>query len=462
MATQNSGNSQPKLSALPKLPGSGETILRKTRSPTNSQGEDNALREVTDIPGAVRVCSGTYSKQGISKGTRLYLHKKIQRKVVQFYYCYPKITRLVNVSLNSNIYVGFKHSTINFQNVSEVIRQRTLPKVLCVVNSCLCNELHCPISESDVLIVLALEKKTLVVRNVSTQMTYKLPHKCSASFTTDPKFACVLVKDLEILPQDSLPWTEVVPKESLVHDSPQRNQSTKIEKFFTEDCFKVQVAGSTEMYLLPLDANLEVVSISSDNREFPVSQYESMEDDVLNQPTIMEYPRKGSYGTLSRASSAMSSASSMHSNNSSLPLIPESKLSCLLVPLHYTLHYAGSLPLESTRATHSLEPRLELNLRNLHFETREVTNILTFGLYLDIPPHIVENSEKEFPHDLERRRMGLLSYWLKSSGAKASWDEVLKALKMMGENQIYERIRWKTCKPVKYVEPLCILPMVLS
>ena len=327
MSTWKLGKGRPK-SSLPSRPKSGERFktipFRKTRS-HHSQDEYNtnfSLKQVTVIPGAVRVCSGTYttnSKQGISRDTRLYLHKKIQRKVVQFNYCYPQITRLVNVSLNSNIYVGFKHNNTNFQNVTEVLRQRTLPKILCVVKSCLCNELHYPISESDVLIVLSKEKKGLLVRNVSTQMTQELPQKCSASFTTDPKFACVLVKDLKMLPQESLPWTEVVPKESLVHDSPQRNQPTKIEKFFTEDCFKVQMAGSTEMYLLPLDANLEVVSIPCDDREFPGSQYESMEDDVLNEPTIMEYPRKG---TLSLPTC---STSSIQTSKSSLLSIPESK-----------------------------------------------------------------------------------------------------------------------------------------
>lgn len=323
MATRDSGKTWPQPSLPMTKSRSGETIsLRRTRSPSNFQDEDNAtlsLKEVTVIPGTVGVCSGTYttnSKQEISKGTRLYLHKKIQRKVVQFYYCYSQFTRLVNVSLNSEIHVGFQHNKVNFQNVSEVIKQRTLPKMLCVEKSCLCNELHYPISESDVLIVLSSDKKGLFVRNVSTQMTQKLPRKCNANFTTDPTIACVLVKDLEMLPHESLPWTDVVPKESLVHESPQRNQPTKIENIFTEDCFKVQVAGSTEMYLLPLDANLEVVPIPCDDREFPMSQYESMEDDVLNQPTIMECPRKG---TLSLPGSAKSSTISIHTSKSSLP-----------------------------------------------------------------------------------------------------------------------------------------------
>lgn len=462
MAAWNSGKGRPK-SSLPKLqsrPGSGERIktstlsFQRTRSPDDCNA-NLSLKEVTDIPGTVRVCSGTYfthSQQRISSGTKLYLHKKVQRRVVQFKYCYPKTTHLVNVSLNSNIHVGFKHSNINFQNVNEVIRQRTLPKVLCVVNSCLCNELHCPISKSDVLLVLSSEKRALVVRNVSTQVTQKLPRKCSASFTTDPPIACVLVKDLEFLPQDSLPWADVVPKESPIHESPQRNQSMKIENIFPEDCFKVQVAGGTEMHLLPLDAHLEVVPISSDDHEFPKSPYEVIERDILNQPTIMEYPRKGSYGTLSRPSSAKSSTSSMQSNSSSLPLIPESKL---LLPLILTcfiaICYAGPLTPEFTTGPHSLEPQLELNIMNLHFQTREVTKVSTFGIYLGIPPYIVETSEEEFPHNIERRRMGLLIYWLKTN-VKASWDDVLKALEMMGENRICEKIKWKIRKPLKYVE----------
>lgn len=102
--------------------------------------------------------------------------------------------------------------------------------------------------------------------------------------------------------------------------------------------------------------------------------------------------------------------------------------------------------LELTTGPLSPEPQpLDLNLINLHCETREVTNVFTFGIYLGIPSYIVESSEREFPHDLERRRMGLLSYWLRSN-VTASWDDVLKALKRMGENRIWQTIKWKTCK----------------
>lgn len=335
--------------------------FRRTKSPCESS-DTLCLKEVTEIPGSVRVCSGTYttnSQQGISRDTRLYLHKKVQRRVVQFTCCYPQITRLVNVSLESNIHVGFKfgNGITNFQNVSEVMKQKMLPKVLYVVKDCWCNELHHQISESDVLIVLASNKKGLVVWNVSTQVTHKLPQKCNASFTTDPDTACVLVKDLDNLPQDSLPWENVVTKESLTLQSPQRNQSMKIEKFFAEDCLKVQVAGGTEMHLLPLDANLEVVSIPMDSHEFPGSPYELIEHDILNQPTIMEYPRRGSYGSLSRPSSAKSSTSSMLTSNSSLPSIPESKLSMTL-PLTTTciFHYLTLLCRSSaTRIQHKSE-----------------------------------------------------------------------------------------------------------
>lgn len=303
------------------------------------------LKEVTEIPGTVRVCSGTFitkSGQSISKDTKLYVHEKIQRKVVQIKCCYPKTTRFVNIPLNSRIQIGFKHGTVYYQNIREVVKHnKTLPKLLCVVKHCQCNGTH-QLSESNVLIVQALRNKELLVWNVSNQEMQTVPKTCSASFTTDPKQACICIHDLNHLPQVSLLSVYIVPKESLdVFESPQRNQYMAIEKFSVEECLKVQMIESTEMHLLPSDAKLEVVTVHSSNsrgHEFPVSTYELMEPDVLNQPTIMEYPRRSksescsSCGSLpmSPPGSSRSSASSIQTSNSSIemgrPSISECKV----------------------------------------------------------------------------------------------------------------------------------------
>lgn len=90
-------------------------------------------------------------------------------------------------------------------------------------------------------------------------------------------------------------------------------------------------------------------------------------------------------------------------------------------------------------------PPLELKLMNLLYETREVTRVFVFGLNLGIPEYILKSLEAEFPHNLERRRAGLFSYWLKTN-VHASWKEIIEALKKIGETRLSERLKVKTCK----------------
>ena len=65
---------------------------------------------------------------------------------------------------------------------------------------------------------------------------------------------------------------------------------------------------------------------------------------------------------------------------------------------------------------------------NLVHETREVTELPSFGLKLGIPFYIIRSSELEFPRNLERQRIGLLSYWLKSNPT-GSWKDISNALR---------------------------------
>ena len=106
-------------------------------------------------------------------------------------------------------------------------------------------------------------------------------------------------------------------------DSPQKNASAcmVIEKFFVEDCFKVQIFGSEDEYVVPVDAELEVTILKEEHFSYRI--YEDI--DVSTQPTLMEHCRRVSYLSLSSQGSlthsrpcSASAASSIQTSYSSM------------------------------------------------------------------------------------------------------------------------------------------------
>ena len=302
-------------SSLPNrqpLSGSNTSQRRKLSStfPEDSDSSENlkVLKEVTSIPGAVRVCSGTYSTstgQTISKGTILYLHEKFSRNVVQFECLHSNKVSLVNISLSSGICIGFKHSTVDFSNVKKVTDQhRTLPKVLSVTKACQCNAIHhTTISELDVFIVVTVSKqRELFVMNVLNDKIIKLPQKCDASFTTDPKQACIPVESLENMSPESLHGVQIVFKKSSDVSFLESPTSITFKKIDTEDCLRVQTDSSVDIHLLPLDVMLKVVPVPNSKSQFPESAYELMESDVRSQITKIDYMKEKSLRKLSQSS----------------------------------------------------------------------------------------------------------------------------------------------------------------
>ena len=340
MASNHSERQRPKSSQPISFRGRRPLSVKKVKSPPcsgiivggDSQDDlsdrnKHVLEILTEIPTVVRVCTGNYrtcSGQYINRETckKLYIHKKVQREVVRIKYLFPKNTRIVNLPISTSVQVGFEHPTSNFKNVKQVVKEgKHLPKLLFVVQGCQCSPSH-DISESNVLIVTGLtRKKELIVLNKYSLKTWNVPQNCMASFTTDPKQACIELADLKFLDQSSLPWEKVILKGSLnVFGSPQKNKNMTIVDILTEDCAIVQICGQIEKHLIPLKANLEVqvIQISgSREREFPENTYESMDSDLVNQPTVMDYPRRGSITDIIRPQSARSGVSSIASSSSS-------------------------------------------------------------------------------------------------------------------------------------------------
>ena len=61
-----------------------------------------------------------------------------------------------------------------------------------------------------------------------------------------------------------------------------------IIQYITEDCLRVQKAGSADMHVLSLDAALMVETIPYIESDFPESLYEVVECNIRNQPTIID------------------------------------------------------------------------------------------------------------------------------------------------------------------------------
>ena len=219
------------------------------------------LKEIKKIPTKARVCSGTYTtfphKKKINENTELFICGRFTREVVQVKYYQRKAQKryaFINLPLTYCCKIGFIQSTgILLTNVKELLMKwKVLPKILHVHQICQCSQ-HAN-TEGDLLLVITItECNELLVKNTKSLTIYKLTHACNAIFSTDPEKACVSPEHLRSFPEDSLPWNNVVIKPSLsIIDSPQKNNSAcmVIEKFFVEDCFKVQIVGFEDEYVV--------------------------------------------------------------------------------------------------------------------------------------------------------------------------------------------------------------------
>ena len=178
MSTGNHGKPRPK-SSLPKMQArspSEESLKTSTfprlrmKSGSDYNESTKSLKEVTSIPGVVKVCGGTYitnSRQSIGNSTKLFLHEKFQRRVLQVRCQYPP--NIINIPLSSGIQIGFEHHNTDYSSTREVMKDKKIPKVLAVKKTCQCNT-HPLMADSDVLTVLTItDSKELLVRKLMFQ-----------------------------------------------------------------------------------------------------------------------------------------------------------------------------------------------------------------------------------------------------------------------------------------------------
>ena len=74
-------------------------------------------------------------------------------------------------------------------------------------------------------------------------------------------------------------------------------------------------------------------------------------------------------------------------------------------------------------------------------ELKTVTDWELLGVYLDLPPAILDKVKQESDR-VEIRKYKVLTEWLKST-PEASWENIVSVLKMMDENCVAESIEKK-------------------
>ena len=82
----------------------------------------------------------------------------------------------------------------------------------------------------------------------------------------------------------------------------------------------------------------------------------------------------------------------------------------------------------------------ELTLKNILHDTKVITKrTFLLGVHLKIPKHLLDITEANYPHDVERRKAQIFSYWLENE-PNASWGNIVSALWDMDEFGAAERI----------------------
>ena len=80
-----------------------------------------------------------------------------------------------------------------------------------------------------------------------------------------------------------------------------------------------------------------------------------------------------------------------------------------------------------------------LNVKNLSSELKLVADWHQLGIKLGLPPAQLRQIEREYPGDIERRKVEVVDLWLQSTPG-ASWRHIVTALRELGDVTTAERI----------------------
>ena len=79
-----------------------------------------------------------------------------------------------------------------------------------------------------------------------------------------------------------------------------------------------------------------------------------------------------------------------------------------------------------------------LSVQNLSTELETVIDWYILGLNLGLPKHLLDEIERDYQGN-NRRKTQMLDLWLRRT-PNATRDDVIRALKQMGENSVAENI----------------------
>lgn len=82
------------------------------------------------------------------------------------------------------------------------------------------------------------------------------------------------------------------------------------------------------------------------------------------------------------------------------------------------------------------------SVAELVHELREVVDWYHLGLHLKVPDHRLQIIEKDYPHDTEKCKTRMLSWW-KENSAKQKWSTVVQALVNTGSRSLANKIALK-------------------
>ena len=99
------------------------------------------------------------------------------------------------------------------------------------------------------------------------------------------------------------------------------------------------------------------------------------------------------------------------------------------------------LKLFSVNSLNLLHVMFPIDLKSvLHHLKNIVQEVYDLGLQLNVPYHILEAMEEDFPTDVTRRKREMVKGWLSSSSDPPCWWHLVQALKKIGHNNIADEI----------------------
>ena len=83
-----------------------------------------------------------------------------------------------------------------------------------------------------------------------------------------------------------------------------------------------------------------------------------------------------------------------------------------------------------------------ITLQNiLHYSKDIIGDIYDFGLYLDLPPHVLEALQVNFPRDVIRMKREVVKEWMSSSQTPPCWCTLAEALRTVGKVNMAAQVK---------------------